>query len=288
MKARIFLLALALLPNIAGKTWAQFGFPAKLRTDYAQGYQDGFREANNALRTDPTPRHRGGIGSLRGADYDRGYHNGWDAAMGFSGSGNSGSGMGGIGMGGIGMGGFGPINPVAAAGQYNLESSKAAINYQQAYQMSIQNQELRAKTFFDKRRLNSSYRAEQETQHPHATAQARAAFDRAMAPAKLSTAEFDPARGVIQWPGILNLAEFEQSRAQLDGLFRQAAADPHGSGLGTRNYRDIKRALDDLSEKLHAEISQFKPDEYIVASKFLKSLVYHASNIPHSVALAQQ
>lgn len=286
MKAQMFLLALALVSSVTAEALAQFGggagLQAQLGTDYAQGYQDGSRDANNALRTDPRPRQHGNLFN-HSAAYFRGYDNAWDAVMGFTGSGNSG-----IGMGGLGMGGIGPINPLAAAGQYNLESSKAAINYQQAYQMSIQNQELRAQTFFDKRKLNSSYRAEQEAQHPHATAEARAAFDRARAPAKLSAAEFDPARGVIQWPGILNLSEFEQSRAQLEELFRQAAADPHGSGLGTRNYRDIKRALDDLSEKLHAEISQFKPDEYIVASKFLKSLVYHASNIPHSVALAQQ
>ena len=164
---------------------------------------------------------------------------------------------------------------------------QAAKNYQDAYQYSVENQKLRTQTYFDMKRMDSSYRAEQQMVHPHATPEESAAFNRARVPAQLSANEFDPAQGVIEWPGVLNRPEFDEGRTRLAELFGQAAADPHNSGLGTQNYRDIEKAIDEMSEKLHSEIGQFKPNEYIAASKFLKSLV-HQARTPAAVALAQQ
>lgn len=268
------MLALALLAIIAIEALAQdlsqFGGDA-----YAMGYYKG---SQDGMGNHPQWRFAhphgynvapGGLSARQQTAYKAGYDAGWQAT--------NGNGTGGIGMGGFGMGGFGTMNPVAAAGQYNLDTSKAAVNYQQAYQESIQNQKLRTQTYFDNRQMNASYRVQQQMQHQHASPEELAAFSRARLPAQLTADEFDPARGVIQWPGALNGPEFDECRTQLAELFRQATADPHGSGPGTRNYRDVQHAIDEISEKLHSEIAQFKPAEYIAASKFLKSLAHRAS-----------
>jgi hypothetical protein len=161
-----------------------------------------------------------------------------------------------------------------AAGQFNMYTSRAAVNYQQAYQLGIQNRKLAVQTYFDLRRMNASYRAEQEMQHPHATPDEIAAFNQSRVPEPLSANVFDPGHGVLDWPPLLARPEFADHRAKIEALYGDWAADPHGSGLGTQNCRDIEQAVADMSDKLHSEIKDFKPDEYIAATKFLKSLAF--------------
>jgi len=192
-----------------------------------------------------------------------------------SGPAPSGSGMLGIGA---------PMYPV---GMYNLAALMPATNYQQAYAMWMQNQKLREQTYFDMRRTDASYRAEQEMEHSHATPEQSDGFNRARLPAVLSASEFDAMKGVIQWPALLNRKQFDDSRARLEGLFRQAAADPRGSGLGTPNYHDIQRTIGEMKNVLHSEMAQFQSDEYIPATKFLKSLAF-AARTPAGDAMAKK
>lgn len=197
------------------------------------------------------------------------------------------TGYGNHGYGRTGYGGYGAMNPLSAEAQLIVARSEAAINYEQAYNESIQNQKLRTETYYDDRRMNASYRAEQSMLHPHAPPEELAAFSRARLPPPLAPNEFDPARGVIEWPGVLNRPEFDEPRTRLAELFRQAAADPHGSGPGTRTNHEIEQTIEEMSEKLHSEIGQFKPNEYIAGSKFLKSLAYQAKT-PAANALAMK
>jgi hypothetical protein len=187
--------------------------------------------------------------------------------------------------------GYGYGNPFGSYLQgmasYTNSLGQAATNYQNAYQHSIENRKLYAQTYFDMRRMNASYRAEMAMQHPPATADEIAAFNQARLPKPLSPNDFDPEHGVFEWPGLLTRTEFDHDRAQLEGLFTQAAADPHGSGLGTQNYRDIQHAVGAMNDTLHSEIKDFSPKEYIAASKFLKSLAYQAG-MPSSIAVAKK
>jgi hypothetical protein len=171
-----------------------------------------------------------------------------------------------------------------AAGQYNLTSSMAAVNYQQAYTQWLGNRKLKEQTYFDMRRMNASYRAEQEMMHPHATQDQLIEFAKKRAPTRLSANDFDPPHGVINWPPVLKGKDFDDNRHELEGLFATAAADPSDAGLGTQNCRDIQRAVTQLSDKLHSKIKDYSPDEYIPASKFLKSLGYEARFPADSVA----
>lgn len=203
--------------------------------------------------------------------------------------GNRGYGYGGYGYGGYGsysrygrsgygygLGGFSPGGIISSLGQYNLSTSQAAINYQQAYSQYLDNQKKQESTYFDMRRMHASYRSEQALQHPAPTADQLAAFSKSRTPQPLSSNDLDPAHGVLNWPTVLRNKDFDADRHQVEGLFAQAAADPHASGLGTENYRQIQHAIGDLNDKLHSKIDQYSADEYISANKFLKSLAYQA------------
>ncbi|MGH7134346.1 MAG: hypothetical protein ACREHD_01315, partial [Pirellulales bacterium] len=178
-----------------------------------------------------------------------------------------------------GRGGYG-YNPMAGMASLITAPAKAAVSYQQAYQLYIQNHKLAVQTYFDLRRMNASYRAEQEMLHPHATPEEIAAFNQARQPPPLSGNEFDPGHGVIDWPPLLQRSEFDDYRHQLEGHFSEWASDPHAAGLGTQNCRDIQHVVADMSDKLHSEIKQFQPDEYIAATKFLRSLAFEARSAP--------
>ncbi|HWB08519.1 MAG TPA: hypothetical protein VG826_04820 [Pirellulales bacterium] len=199
----------------------------------------------------------------RGSGYGYGYGNlGW----GYAGAGSTAFGGALLGMGAL----------TEAAGSYNLNTAVGSTYYQQAYQQWILNEKLREQTYFDMRRMNASYRAEEAMQHPHATPEEIQEFNRSRLPAELSANEFDPAHGVIEWPALLKRPEFADDRARVEDLFAQAAGDPHDAGLGTQNYRDIQNAVGAMNDTLHSEIKDFTPDEYIPATKFLKSLAFEA------------
>jgi hypothetical protein len=167
-----------------------------------------------------------------------------------------------------------------AAGQYNLYTSMGAKNYQQAYSQWVDNQKKREQTYFDMRRMNASYRAELRAQHPTPTSDQIAAFNKSREPERLKDDQFNVKTGNLSWPPALKEPEFAPDRDKLEGLFAERADDPGNSGLGTRNYREVQRALADLHDKLHAEIAQIDPDAYIAAMKFLKSVGYEARFTP--------
>jgi hypothetical protein len=54
--------------------------------------------------------------------------------------------------------------------------------------------------------------------------------------------------------------------------------DPSEAGLGTHNYRETQRVVNDL----HDKIDQIDPDEYTAASKFLRSVAFESRFAPES------
>ncbi len=210
--------------------------------------------------------------------YRRGRGRGW----GYGGWGYGG--YGGYGAGSTPAGSFlaGSAMLTYAAGQYNLNTSAAAKNYQQAYSQWIDNQKKRTETYFDMRRMNASYRAEMEAQHPHPTSDQIAAFNKSRDPDRLNIDQYDPATSVLNWPPTLREPEFAELRTKLENLFAERLGDPTQSGLGTRNYRAIERAVNEMNDVLHKKIGEIHPDEYIAAHKFLTSLGYEARFAPET------
>jgi hypothetical protein len=189
------------------------------------------------------------------------------------------------GMGGWGYGGpyagstvagsalIGSAYQTMATGELILLDSMAAKNYQDAYEHWIENQKLREQTYFDMRRMNASYRAET---HPNIPPEQMVAFSKARLPDRLSTDQLQADTGQIKWPQVLLREEFAPERAALEYLFAERATRPYSTGLGTQNYREVRRVTDDMHDILRSLLDLITPDEFIMGNRFLNSVSFEA------------
>lgn len=178
-----------------------------------------------------------------------------------------------------GRGGYGyGINPIAAMGSLVQANSRAAVNYQQAYSMYLDNLKKREQTYFEMRKMNASYRAEMELQRPHPTPEQMVEFNKSRLPAPLALEQWNPAQNTFHWPQVLAGKEFAADRKKIEGLFVARVNDPYHSGLGSENARDIEHAVEAMNDRLHAKIDKISADEYLSGSKFLQSLSYAAQS----------
>lgn len=167
---------------------------------------------------------------------------------------------------------YGTAAVTAAAGQAALNASMGAEYLQNAYQHWIENQKLRTQTYLDMRRMNASYRAENRVQAP--TPEQLIIFNKSRLPDRLTADQLDQEHGQIKWPHVLLRDEFASERAALEYLFAERAARPYNTGLGTQNYREIRRVTDDLHDTLRGVLDEITADEFIAGNKFINSLAY--------------
>lgn len=160
-----------------------------------------------------------------------------------------------------------------AAGEAELMDSMAQKNYQDAYEHWIENQKLREQTYFDMRRMNASYRAET---HERIPPEQLIAFSKARLPERLSTEQLQADTGQIKWPQVLLREEFAPERAALEYLFAERATRPYSTGLGTQNYREVRRVTDDMHDILRSLLDVITPDEFILGNRFLNSVAFEA------------
>jgi hypothetical protein len=161
-----------------------------------------------------------------------------------------------------------------AAGQAELMDSMASKNYQDAYEHWMENQKLRETTYFDMRRMNASYRA--EVHGASVTPEQLVAFSKSRLPDRLSTDQIDAESGQIKWPQVLLRDEFAPERAALEYLFAERATRPYSTGLGTQNYREVRRVTDDMHDILRSLLDVITPDEFIAGNRFLNSVSFEA------------
>lgn len=167
-----------------------------------------------------------------------------------------------------------------AAGQATLDSAIAGRHFQYAYQHWLENQKLREATYFDMRRMNASYRA--ENRGPVATPEQLAAFSKSRLPDRLTKEQLDQERGQIKWPQVLLRDEFAAERAALEYLFAERATRPYNTGIGTQNYRDVRRVTDDMHDILRNLLGAITPDEFIAGNRFINSVSYEARFEPEA------
>lgn len=177
--------------------------------------------------------------------------------------------------------GRGAAAVIDAAGQYNLNTSQAAINYQQAYRMSLENSVTKAETYFTKRRINESYKESKKSPPP--SQQTLADRARQGVPSRLSPEQFEATFGTLFWPAAFDDARFSVERTQLDRLM--AERDAQG-GVGSQHYREVVETTDALKAELQTMIDDLSPTEYVQAKKFLNSVAYEARFSPGSEGLA--
>jgi hypothetical protein len=160
---------------------------------------------------------------------------------------------------------------VRSAGMYNLTTSRAMINAEEARRQNFENRKLWTDTYFQMRRMNREYT--QAEKKPPASQEALVRFAQERAPARLNSVQLNPVTGELDWPGLLLDERYNQERAALDALF---AKRHDTTRLSTAEVQQVREASDAMMSKLKETVRTAPPDEYLKARRFLESLPQEA------------
>jgi hypothetical protein len=200
----------------------------------------------------------GGGGGYYGGGFGRWGYGGWGGGVGSTAAGSYLTGMG---------------NAIRAQGQFNLDTSAAAINLAEAEKRNIENNKLWTQTYFETRRINQAYRDERRRPPQPPETWVRRAQE--ALPDRLSPGELDPVTGRIQWPTGLIGPEFQRDREALDSLFADRAL-AHGA-IGIAKHAEIRDTVDRMLAELKSRIQDYDTTRYLSSRKFLTSLGYEAT-----------
>lgn len=198
-------------------------------------------------------------GGGNGGGYGGGYGWGW------GGGGGAGSTAAGSYMTGMG-------NAIRAQGQYNLDTSAAAINVEEAAKRDIENQKLWTQTYFEKRRINQAYK---DSQKRPRSPDSWVRIAQEAAPNRLSPSALDPVTGQIAWPPGLQGPEFQSDRQKLDRLFADRAMV--SGAIGVDVHGQIRAAVNAMIATLKSRIRDYETSQYLNSRNFLTSLAYEAT-----------
>lgn len=163
-------------------------------------------------------------------------------------------------------------NAIRAQGQYNLDTSGAAINLEEARKRDIENDVRWTNAYFEMRRINQANTHPKKSPTPPET-WARLAHQ--ATPARLPSSLLDPVTGQIDWPLALQGDEFKDDRDALEQLFAHRAAT--NGAIGLDGFTQIRKATDDALARLKNHIRQIDSRNYMEARNFLSSLAYEAN-----------
>ncbi len=158
---------------------------------------------------------------------------------------------------------------ISSAGQYNLDSSAAAVNLSQAEYNEMRNASEAVLGFWAMRDFG---RMEREKERgPRATPEelARRAHDGA--PRVLNPKQIDPVSGELTWPLVLKDASFE---AQRIALGKYTAKWMQYGGLDNADRAQVCENIDTMLETLKSQITSIPPQDYVEGRAFLESLLY--------------
>ena len=162
---------------------------------------------------------------------------------------------------------------VRSAGAYNLMTSEAYKNYEDARKKNIENRLLWTQTYFEMRRINDEYRRAQYERDKR-TQEDFIRYAQAAAPKRLLSSQLDPITGYLAWPRLLLANQFADARRDIDRLYAERANSK--GAIGTDNYFAILNRVEQMKEQLHKMIKAVPTNDYIDAQKFLESLAYEA------------
>jgi len=172
----------------------------------------------------------------------------------------------------------GAADVIRSKGAYNLLTSEASKNWQDATKKYIENRQLWTQTYFEMRRMNKQYREAERGPRPTSEDLYRYAKERA--PQRLSPTELDPLTASISWPTVLRSEDFEADRQKMEGLFarrmtEEGAADPS-------IYTEIAQTGREMEDKLKEKIRDYPTNIYLSGKKFLEGLMYESTLPPSS------
>jgi len=168
----------------------------------------------------------------------------------------------------------GAASVIRAQGTKNLLDSRARINNEEARRRNYLNHGLGIQSYFEGRALNKAYRDGERA--PPMTPEVAAKLARDGLPASLSDDQFNRKTGAIAWPDLLLGDSFSYHRRALGELFAARSSGDFNTGVGSVNYRYIKLIGDEMQAVLKEQMQVLSPNEYLVAKKFIDSLIHEA------------
>ncbi|MCC9606083.1 hypothetical protein LOC68_19665 [Blastopirellula sp. JC732] len=161
---------------------------------------------------------------------------------------------------------------VRAQGEYNLNTARAAIDVEEARSQYIENRNRAQQVYFEMRRRNTEFRAEQAGPKP--TSEQLFRFNQERAPQRLAASQLDPLTGEINWPFILTDKPYDEYREKLNMAFAMRARE--GSYANVDEFRNVTGTAEAMFDELKNRIRDYPADKYIEASSFMRSLVFDA------------
>ena len=158
---------------------------------------------------------------------------------------------------------------ISSAGQYNLNTSAAAINMTQARSNQMRNQVQACNTFWEKRNIGKAQREAERT--PPMTPEQIARVARMGLPRALTPSQLDPVSGRLNWPGPLQDTSFESQRTELDPLVAKWASV---GGLDYSEKSQVRETVDAMFAQLKALIRDIPPQDYSASRGFLNSVLF--------------
>ncbi len=162
---------------------------------------------------------------------------------------------------------------IDAVGRLRVNNAKAAIHFQKAYKLYLENRREAAKLKYELRKMREDY---EEAHKKKPTPEQIAAFQKAKEPVRLASNQRDPQTGALAWPLVLKRVEFEEGRNAIEELFIARATRPEMAGEGSDNYNQIIGQLEDMRTDLNAIIAQVSTRDWSLANRFLKTLASEA------------
>jgi hypothetical protein len=162
---------------------------------------------------------------------------------------------------------------IRSQGEYNLNTSVAAINFSQARIQEIENAKKWTEAYFDIRNYNKQqYDAEQKRRR--GTAEDWIRLAQLGMPKRLSPSELDSVTGELHWPLLLTTPEYSVNRIEVEKAFADRAY--HGV-LEAEAYLKISHLIEGMLSSLKAKIRDLPASQYVAATRFLESLAYESS-----------
>jgi hypothetical protein len=164
---------------------------------------------------------------------------------------------------------FGVSSMIRSQGEYNLMTSQAMINSEQAAKMDSENRVLATKNYFEMRRINQEYHNSLRSHHSAADF-ARYAADGA--PKRLTPTQLDPVSGRINWTPILQDDAYADYRQKLEILFAERAS--HHSDLGGKALMDVRQTAGAMEAELKKHLSEMTSQDFEDSKKLIDGLLY--------------
>lgn len=182
---------------------------------------------------------------------------------------------------GSGLSGMGSF--AQGVGAYNYYTAGAATELQKARALAIDNHRRAVENWYDLKLQNRIFRADELAP---LSEQQLAMVIEAQRPDRLTTSQYSPITGKLQWPGPLMSSDFETERDALEHAFSNRTT--RDGGPDSLFSTQVRRTVEGMLAKLKDRIDFLSPNEYMGAKKFLVGLKYEAHSPADAASLAMR